>query len=62
MTDLARPKLKRLGPGWLAKSIEAANRWYAANKEYADAIRANWIDHDKPARALQAQQETSEDE
>lgn len=42
-------ELKRLEPGWLAKAIADAQRWYAANKEYADAVRANWIDHDRPA-------------
>lgn len=27
-----------------------------------NSVTTNWIDHDRPARALQAQQETSEDE
>lgn len=41
------PKLKRLEPGWLARSIAAAQEYYAAHKPWCDAILANWIDDER---------------
>lgn len=44
---MGEPKLKRLEPGWLAKSMADAKKYYAANKPWCDAVRANWIDGER---------------
>lgn len=36
-------ELKHVEPGWLARSIVESEIWYAANKEWADRVVANWI-------------------
>lgn len=52
---MSAPTLKRIEPGWLAKAIADAEIYYAANKEWCDAVRANWFDPDATAgrQALQ---------
>jgi hypothetical protein len=44
---MAQGSLKRVRPGWLAKSIEAAKQTSERDRAWFAAVRANWIDHDR---------------
>lgn len=41
-------EVKRVEPGWLARSFADAQAAYEANRDWYDRLRANWLSPEPP--------------